>query len=176
MTERVRRIRLAMICTVMAATPMLAFADTVKVPEGTEMVIRFEDALSSGTNAEGDQFAISLDRDVKLADGVVLKAGYRGKGEVLIAKKKGFVGQAGQLNVRLNYLRVGDTRIRLGGNKGSEGKGAMGATVALSVLFGPLGLLKHGHDVEIPKGQTFTAYVDSTVELETPVAPPPQLD
>jgi hypothetical protein len=146
------------------------------LPEGTEMTIRLEDALSSGTNTEGDQFTITLDHDVPLANGVVLRAGYRGKGEVILAKKKGFAGQGGQLNVRLNYIRVGDTRIRLGGNKGNQGTGAMGATVALTVLFGPLGLLKHGHDVEIPKGQTITAYVDNTVELDAPLVPPPQVD
>lgn len=160
-------------CALFSLAPALAAAATVKVPEGTEMQIRFNDSLSSGKNKEGDTFSISLDDTVRLADGVVLKPGYRGKGEVTGAKKKGMIGQAGELNVRLNYIKIGDTRVHLRANKGGEGKGAMGATIALTVLFGPLGLLKHGHDVEIPSGQVITAYVDDDAEIELPVAAPP---
>jgi hypothetical protein len=156
--------------------PTFVWAAGIKVPEGTEMVIKLNDGLSSGTNTEGDQFSITLQEPVQLADGVVLKPGYRGRGEVVKVKKKGFAGQAGELNIRVNYVRIGDTRVRLRGNKGSEGQGAMGATVALAVLFGPLGLLKHGHDVEIKAGQTLTVYVDADAELDAPVAPPPIVD
>jgi hypothetical protein len=147
----------------------------IKLREGEELVIRFEDPLSSGSNTAGDQFSISLDEDMKLADGTVIRAGYRGRGEVTDAKKKGFMGQAGELNVRLNYLRLGDARVRLRASKGGEGKGAMGATIALTVLFGPLGLLKRGHDIEIKPGQTLTAFVDQDAELELPLPPPPQV-
>lgn len=153
--------------------PTLASAATVKVPEGTEMMIRFNDKLSSGTNSQGDQFSITLDESVKLPDGTVIPRGYRGKGEVTDAKKKGFMGQAGELNIRLNYLKVGDTRIHLRANKGGEGKGAMGATIALTVLFGPLGLLKRGHDIEIQPGQTLTAYVDEDTAVTVPLEAAP---
>jgi hypothetical protein len=169
------RVAAALACAVLVAAPTLASAATVKVPEGTEMLIRFNDNLSSGKNSEGDTFSISLDDDVKLADGTVLKHGYGGKGEVTSAKKKGMMGQAGEMNVRLDYVRIGSTRVRLRASKGGEGKAAMGATIALTVLFGPLGLLKHGHDVEIKSGQTITAFVDQDAEIETPVAPPPEV-
>jgi hypothetical protein len=165
---------LAIACASFIAGP--ASATTVKIPEGTEMVVRLNESLSSGTSSEGDEFSITLEEPVRLADGTVLKPGYRGRGEVVRVKKKGFAGQAGELNIRVNYIRVGDTRIRVRANKGQQGQGAMGATVALSVLFGPLGLLKHGHDVEIKAGQTFTTYVDTDTEVDTPVVPPPQID
>jgi hypothetical protein len=169
----VRRAAATIFAALLVGAPSLAMAATTKVPEGTEMRIRFNEALSSGKNSEGDTFSISLDEPVTLADGTVLKSGYRGKGEVTQAKKKGFMGQAGEMNVRLDYLKVGDTRIHLRAQKGGEGQGAMGATIALTVLFGPLGLLKHGHDVEIKAGQTITAYVDEDAGIETPVVPPP---
>jgi hypothetical protein len=53
-----------------------------------------------------------------------------------------------------------------------SGSDAEGATVTLVVLFGPLGLLKHGHDMEIPKGQAIKAYVDQDVDLPLPIAAP----
>lgn len=171
-----RRTVLLSVAASLVAAPMAwgAEAPVAKVPEGTELLIQFNDRLSSGTNSAGDQFSITLDEDVRLADGTVVKAGYRGKGEVTDAKKKGFMGQAGELNIRLNYLRVGDARIRLRASKGGEGKGAMGATIALTVLFGPLGLLKRGHDIEIKPGQTLTAYADQDALLPLPLPPPPE--
>ncbi len=86
------------------------------------------------------------------------------------------MGQGGELNIKLDYLRVGETRIHLRGQKGGEGDGAMGATVALTVLFGPLGLLKHGHDMTINKGQELTAYVDQDAILDGNVPKPPEAD
>lgn len=172
------QIMLPAVSAAAAPTPVTAppapAVTKVKLREGEELVIRFEDRLSSGSNTAGDQFSIALEEDMKLADGTVIRAGYRGRGEVTEAKKKGFMGQAGELNVRLNYIRVGDTRVRLRASKGGEGKGAMGATIALTVLFGPLGLLKRGHDIEIKPGQTLTAYVDQDAEIDLPLPPPPE--
>lgn len=148
-------------------------ANSVRIPEGTELRIRFEDKLSSATASSGDRFSISLDDQVTLADGTIVPAGYRGVGEVTLAEKKGYMGKAGQLNVRLDYIRIGDQRVRLRASKGQEGKGAVGATIALTVLFGPLGLLKRGHDIEIQPGQSITAYVDSDADIRMPLAAPP---
>jgi hypothetical protein len=173
MMFRSRRSAAALACAVLFTAPTFASAATVRIPEGAEVSIRFDDKLSSASNTEGDQFSISLEDDIALSDGTVIKPGYRGKGEVTGAHKKGYMGKAGELNVRLNYIRIGDTRVRLRASKGSEGKGAMGATIALTVLFGPLGLLKRGHDIEIKEGQTITAFVDQDADIETPVAPPP---
>ena len=52
----------------------------------------------------------------------------------------------------------------------------MTSAVVLTVLFGPLGLIKHGHNVVIPKGQTMVAYVDADTDVDLPLAPPPRAD
>jgi hypothetical protein len=150
-----------------------AYAEPVKVPEGTEVVISVEDKLSSETNKEGDRFSISLADDVILADGTKLPAGLKGAGEVTHAKKKGMMGKPGELNVRFDYLKAGDTKIKLRGQKGAEGDARYGTTITLTVLFGPLGLIKHGKDVEIKPGQKMTIFTDSdaTIDLPGPVTP-----
>jgi hypothetical protein len=154
------------------AAPPGAAPARLHISEGTEMRIRIDDRLSSGNNVDGDTFAITLVEPVTV-DGVTIPSGYHGKGEVVQAKKKGMMGQGGELNIKLDYLRIGDTRVHLRGQKGGEGDGAMGATVALTVLFGPLGLLKHGHDMTINKGQELTAYVDQDVNLDGGLPKPP---
>ena len=141
---------------------------TVKVPEGTEVVISVDDKLSSDTNNEGDRFSITLADAVTLADGTILPAGLKGAGEVTHAKKKGMMGKPGELNVRFDYLKVGDDKIKLRGQKGAEGDARYGTTITLTVLFGPLGLIKHGKDVEIKPGQKMTIYTDSDASVQLP--------
>ena len=155
------------------AVPVLPpAAQTLKIPEGTEFQIRVDEKLSSATAQEDDKFAVSLSEPLTI-NGVKLLAGYRGRGVVQSAKKRRMMGQAGQLNIALDYIKIGDTKIRVRANKGKEGEGHMGATVALTVLFGPLGLLKHGDDVVVNDGTIITGYVSEDVTLDLPLPAPP---
>ena len=134
--------------------------------EGTDVKLKFADDLSSKTAADGDPVTLILDEDVKVGDVVVAKAGCKAVGEITNAKKAGMMGKAGELNLRLEHLTVGDTRVRLRGSKGKEGEGKVGTAVALTVLFGPIGLIKHGKNVEVKAGTPLSAYVDEDAQLE----------
>ncbi|MGH9801997.1 MAG: hypothetical protein ACRD82_16670, partial [Blastocatellia bacterium] len=120
--------------------------------EGTEISLKFAEDLTSKTATEGDPVNLLLAEDLKVGDVVVAKAGAKAVGNITHAKKSGMMGRAGELNMRLEYLKVGDTRIKLRGSKGKEGEGKEGTAVVLTVLFGPLGLLKKGKNVEIKEG------------------------
>jgi hypothetical protein len=82
-------------------------ARLVSIPEGTEILVVFNEKLSSATSANGDRFSITTVEPIKLADGTIIPAGYRGAGEVTNAKKRGMMGKGGELNVRIDYIRVG---------------------------------------------------------------------
>ncbi len=156
-----------------AATTSPAVTFPVHLAEGTAVVLRFNDRLSSETASQGDRFSVTLDEPIKLADGTVIAAGYRGVGEVTGALHKRMMGKGGQLDVRLDYLTIGDTKVPLRASEEDKGKNSVGATVALAVLFGPLGLIKHGHDVEIEPGRKITAFVNAPTDISLPAAPPP---
>ena len=165
-------IALAMALPLIGASPALA---QIKVAEGTEFSIRLDEAISSNTSVEGDRFTVTLDDDVKLSDGTVLKAGYHGVGEVVEAQKNGMLAKTGKLNIRLVYLRVGDERIRLRANKGAEGDVRVGSTVAAVILFWPVAPFIRGKEVTIRKGTLLHAYADQDIVLTTPLpAPPPE--
>jgi hypothetical protein len=117
--------------------------------EGTDVHLKFAQDISSKTAEEGDSVALVLDEDIKVGDVVVAKAGAKAVGTVTNSKKAGMMGKAGELNMRLEYLIMPDSRLRLRGSKGKEGEGKEGATVALTVLFGPIGLIKHGKNVDV---------------------------
>ncbi len=133
--------------------------------EGTEVNLKFSEGLSSKTAAEDDRVNLELVDDLKVGDTVVAKAGTKAVGSVTHVKKSGMMGKGGELNIRLEYLKVSETRVRLRANKGKEGEDKVGATVALTILFGPLGLLKHGKNVEVKAGAPLKAFVDEDIQL-----------
>lgn len=133
--------------------------------EGADVNLKFAQDLSSRTSNEGDPVDLTLDQDLKMGDVIIAKAGAKAVGIITHAKKAGMIGKAGELNMRLQYLMVGDTRLKLRGTKGKEGQGKEGAAVALTVLFGPIGLIKHGKNVDIKAGTPLLAYTDENFEL-----------
>lgn len=140
--------------------------------DGDDVPLVFAQALSSKTASDGDPVEFTLAEDLKVNGVVVARAGAKAVGEVTSAHKAGMMGKAGELNVRLEYLRVGDTKVHLRGTKGKEGESGTSATVALTVLFGPIGLIKHGKDIDIKQGTPLKAFVGDDVAV--PPAPAAQ--
>jgi hypothetical protein len=137
--------------------------------EGSDVQLTFDQDLSSKTAAEGDPVEFVLAEDLKVGNVTVAKAGCKAVGEVTNAKKAGMMGKAGELNVRVDYVKVGDVKVRLRGSKGKEGQSGTGAAVALTVLFGPIGLIKHGQNIDIKKGAALKVFVSDDTTLP-PVA------
>ena len=133
--------------------------------EGEDVNLQFSDDLSSKTASEGDPVELILTDDLKVGTVVVARAGAHAFGEVTKAEKSGMMGKAGELNLRLDYMKVGDAKILLRGTKGKEGESGTTSAVVLTVLFGPIGLIKHGKNVEIKKGQALHAYVADDTAL-----------
>jgi hypothetical protein len=158
---------------VKAAVPVVTATTPVPSPvperlilkEGADVNLKFSQDLSSKTAAEDDPVNMVLDQDLKIGDIVIAKAGAKAVGTITHVKKAGMMGKAGELNMRLQYLIVGDTRLKLRGTKGKEGQGKEGTAVALTVLFGPIGLIKHGKNVDIKEGTPLLAYTDENYEL-----------
>jgi hypothetical protein len=120
--------------------------------------------FSSKTAAVDDPVNLVLDQDLKIGDLVIAKAGAKAVGTITHAKKAGMMGKAGELTMRLQYLIVGDARLKLRGSK-AKGQGKEGTTVALTVLLGPIGLIKHGKNVDIEEGTLLLAYTDENFDV-----------
>jgi len=157
-----------------AAAPAAAVApDKLILKEGADVSLKFAQDVNSKTANDDDPVALVLDQDIKIGEIVVVKAGAKAVGTITHAKKAGMLGKAGELNMRLDYLITDSGRVRLRGTKGKEGEGKVGATVALTVLFGPIGLIKHGKNVEIKQGTPLLVYTDENYEVPAskPTAP-----
>lgn len=133
--------------------------------DGEDVQLKFAQDISSKTASDGDSVMFTLDEDLKVGGVVVAKSGAKAVGEVVNAKKSGMMGKAGELNIRLDYLKVGDTKVRLRGNKGKEGESGTTSAVVLTVLFGPIGLIKHGKNIDIKQGAPLKVYVSEDTAL-----------
>ncbi|WP_229738991.1 hypothetical protein [Edaphobacter dinghuensis] len=145
------------------AAPAAAVAQAPEkytLAEGTDVELQFAQDLSSSTSFEGDPVALTLVKDLKVGDVVVAKAGSSAYGVVTKAHKSGMMGKSGQLDIRLDYLKAGDNKIKLRETKGKEsGGGIKGA------LSSPFGRVKHGKNVEINVGDPLHAYVAQDILL-----------
>lgn len=145
--------------------PAVAPVQKIVLKEGADVMLKFAQDVTSKTATEGDTVNLVLDQDLKVGDVVIAKAGAKAVGTISHSKKAGMMGRAGELNMRLEYLLLDDGRLKLRGSKGREGEGKEGTAVALTVLFGPIGLIKHGKNVEIKQGTPLTVYTDENYTL-----------
>lgn len=145
----------------------------VVIPDGTEVFAVTVDKLSSATAAEGDRIQLRVDEPVVVDGVVVISKGTIIHGSVADVGRRGRMGRSGRINIRVeSTVAVDGQRVALRAFKGGEGDGRVGTTVALTVLFGPLGLLKSGKDAVINEGTQIKAYTNEAVTIA--VSPTPQ--
>jgi hypothetical protein len=93
----------------------------VLLTEGTEITLRMAQDISSRAARPGEPIELALAADLKVGDAVVAKEGARALGEVVKAKRPDFWGEAGEVSIRMHFLRVGEQRVEIRGALGSAG-------------------------------------------------------
>jgi hypothetical protein len=142
----------------------------VVLPEGTEFTVVTTDEINGKTAAKGDIVKLQMPAPV-VVDNVVLigKDGYI-RGEVGDVKHAGHFGRGGSMSLVVTSVTAVDGQhVPLRASRSKAGKDHTGATVALTVLFGPLGLLKHGNDVVYKAGTEVKVFSDSAVTVHVPL-------
>jgi hypothetical protein len=144
-------------------------ANPIEIPDGTEIAVVVAETISSKTATEGDPLMFKMDEDLKVNGVVVIAKGTLVKGYVSNAEKNGHFGKAGKLGIRVESTKTVDNQtIKLRASKGREGDSKTGTTVALVVLFGPLGFLKHGKNAEIKEGTKLKVFTDEAKTINVP--------
>lgn len=139
-----------------------AKSENVKViPDGMEFNVVTIDEITSKTAAEGDPLTFKVEQDVRIDGEIVVAKDSLVKGTVAQSKKAGMMGRGGSLGIRVeSVMTVDNQRLKLRSTKGKEGDDKTGTTVALVVLFGPIGFLKKGKNAVIKPGTEIKVYVD----------------
>ena len=166
---------LILILVAQTIIPAIALAQTtsesqareVTISDGTEFTVETTDEISSKTATEGDPLSFKVADDLKVNGQTVIAAGTLVKGTVSQAKKAGMMGKGGQLAIRIESTTTVDgQKIKLRSSKGREGDDKTGTTVALVVLFGPLGFLKHGKNAKIKAGTKIQVFTDEEKKIQ----------
>lgn len=138
------------------------------IPDGTEFEVTTTEEISSKTATEGDPLTFKVSEDVKVNGKVVIAKDTLVKGVVANAKKAGMMGKGGNLGIRVeSTTTVDNQKLKLRSSKGKEGDDKTGTTVALVVLFGPLGFLKHGKNAKIKPGTKIKVFTDEEKKVQT---------
>jgi hypothetical protein len=137
------------------------------IPDGTEFTVVTTDEITSKTASEGDPLTFKVAEDVKIDGMTVIAKDSLVKGIVATAKKAGMMGRGGSLGIRVeSAMTVDNQKLKLRSSKGKEGDDKTGTTVALVVLFGPLGFLKKGKNAKIAPGTQIKVYTDEEKRVE----------
>lgn len=144
-----------------------SFTKSVVIPDGTEISAVTTESLSSKTAQEDDPLTFKVDEDVVIEGHIVIARGTLVKGSVTNSKKSGFFGRGGELNIRVDSTETIDKqKLKVRAAKGKAGDNKTGTTVALVVLFGPLGFLKKGKNAEIKEGTKVKVFTDETKTVQ----------
>jgi hypothetical protein len=149
--------------------PIPAAASAVRaitLPEGTEFSVITAETVSSKTAAEGDRISLKVEENVVVNGQTLIARGSAVRGVVASVEKAGRMGKGGKLNLRVeSAVAVDGQHVALRATKAKEGDDKTGSTVALTVLFGPIGLLKKGKDATYPEGTRITVYTDQALTI-----------
>jgi len=138
----------------------------VMVPDGTAVRLSLEEALNSATSEAGDQVRLRVSEDVRVGSVLVIPSGSPAVGHIVTDEKKKTLGRGGKIDFAVDYVKPGNLgQVRVRATAKRAGKDSTGSVIALTVLISPLFLLKHGHDVVIPRDTTFTAYIDGEQDV-----------
>lgn len=158
------------------AVSVSANAERITVPKGTEVILAFDQALSSKTAKVGESVALHVKNSVKIAGSTVLAAGTKVTATISQVDKRKRYGINAKMRIVLNQVRSTygemitlEPRSKgqyVGGKKSNE---AAGATAGGAILLGPVGLVGgyfiHGKPVTIKVGDELVTEVAQTVTL-----------
>lgn len=142
-------------------------AGTVLLKEGTEVRLELAQQLTGRSAVVGDPVEFVLAEDLLVGEALVARKGARVLGSVMEGKESEKKRrQPKSLRVRVDFLKVGDSKIPLRGEQAAVGKRNKNAMIAGSAALGLTGLLlTMGKKYQIPAGTSVIAYVDQDVEL-----------
>ena len=139
----------------------------IVVPDGTEFTVVTTDEISSKSATEGDPLSFKVAEDLLIDGKVVIAKDSLVKGTVASVKKSGFFGRGGNLGIRIeSAVTIDSQKVKLRSAKNKEGGDKTGTTVALVVLFGPLGFLKKGKNAIIKSGTPIKVFTDEDKKVQ----------
>jgi hypothetical protein len=148
---------------------------TVLLADGSPVLLRNSELLSSETAQLGDEVEFFVVKRVKAGELVLIPEGAIAKGKIVLVEKKRRKGRGGKLGITFEQVQLttGET-VKLRGKSNQKAGGQMGTDMAVVTIYTaglatpalPLLLLEHGEVLEVRPGTRFEALVDGDYKLD----------
>jgi hypothetical protein len=145
------------------------------VKDATPVKLKLKRGVYSQYARVGDEVIYLVDEELVVNGKVIVPEGAIVKGKVVSAEHKRTMGRGGKIDISADSVKLFNSQsipLRAfqkarGGGQGLDMSGEMLAAASLTLGVGtPFVLLKHGKDIEIRQGSSFTAYVNGDTLLE----------
>lgn len=163
----------ALVATALLAVTPVGAAAQVAPPapvlrQGTPVAMTTLAPLSSRRARQGQRFDLEVSDEIRVDGLLVIPKGARGVGEVSRVVTKGMMGKPGKLEVRVLYVEVGASRIRLDGKARDKGASGAAPVVLAAPLIGLSAAFFTGKSAVLPAGSPIEGVVFQDVPLVRP--------
>ncbi|WP_156930398.1 hypothetical protein [Sphingomonas jaspsi] len=140
------------------------------LPANTEIALAMDDELTTkaGKLKIGQKFGLSVAKDVRVGDYIIIPRGTPAIGEIIFLTGKAAFGKSGKMEVALRYVDLNGRHIPLIGTYRQEGEGNSVATAAGVAAVGVFAGVITGRSAVIPKGRMLTAYLRESLPVAFP--------
>lgn len=145
------------------------------VKDATPIKLKLKRGVYSQYAKIGDEVEYLVVEELVVDGKIIVPEGAIVKGKVVSAEHKRTMGRGGKIDISADSIKLFNSQsipLRAfqkarGGGQGLDMSGEMLAAAALTLGVGaPFVLFKHGKDIEIRQGSSFTAYVNGDTLLE----------
>jgi hypothetical protein len=157
----------------LAGAPFGAWAQAASGPvlrQGTPVPMKTLAPLSSKRARQGQRFDLEVVDEVRVDGMLVIPKGAHGVGEVSRVVTKGVMGKPGKLEVRVLYVEVGGSRIRLDGRARDKGESGAAPVLLAAPLIGLNAAFFSGKSAVLPAGSAIEGVVFQDLPLSRPPA------
>ncbi len=150
-------------------------SEKLLIKDATPIKLKLKRGVYSQYAQVGDEVDYLVDDELVVNGKIVVPEGTIVKGKVVSAEHKRMMGRGGKIDISADSIKLFNSQsipLRAfqkgrGGGQGLDMSGEMLAAASLTLGVGtPFVLLKHGKDIEIRQGSSFTAYVNGDTLLE----------
>ncbi len=140
------------------------------LPANTEVAVTLNAEVNSKRVKQGQNFDVSVARDVTLGNFVVIPRGTKGVGQVTYRTGKGAFGKSAKMEIEIRSLNLGGRTIPISGKFRQEGSGNTGATVATAVAVGVFSAFVTGKSAVFEQGRELKCFTVEALPVTLPAS------
>ena len=142
-------------------------AETVTLKDGTPVMLKLTEEVSTGTKNINDSIHFEVSRDVMVDGKVAIKAGSPAEGTVTSCTKPDIIGQEGTICFMANSTKSVDGQyVSLRANLSRTGKSNMLLSAGAAWACCPIFALIPGGSASFPVGTECKAYTENDIKVK----------